>query len=132
MTDVLHLCTPDNEKPLCGTTEGGKLRGFTTNLSMAYEEDFLDPLYNRECRRCLKCCARLGQHVEYRPYKPERHFKIPFAKRHEAKKAGMWWSPETKTWFFPASRSHYHTPGWAEKCWVFNREGPLVVGKVVE
>ncbi len=119
---VVHLLAEHNGKPICGTTEQGKFKGFTTNLLSAYEENFLDPMYHRDWRRCFKCCAKIGADVPFLPYKPERHFKIPFAKKDEAKKAGMWWSPESKTWFFPASKNHYHTPGWATKYHAYNRE----------
>lgn len=120
---VLHLITEDEGTPTCGTTEGGKFRGFTTNLKGTSNlDDFQDSMFRRDDRRCSKCCAKSGVSVVFTPYNPQRHFKIPFSKKDEAKKAGMWWSPEHKTWFFPASKSHYHIPSWASKYHAFNME----------
>ena len=119
---VLHLIQEEGKAPICGTLERGYHKGFWTNLHRANFEVFNNSMERRDIERCLKCQKLAKVKVPFTPYKPERHFKIPFSMKSKAKNSGMWWSPESKTWFIPSSKSHYHTPAWASKFHTFNKE----------
>jgi len=104
----LHI-TQDGKTAICGqvsTIYGIKT---TSNLKIGSIERFSVVNKSGDIPRCSKC-AKIEKIPMPQAPKIEAHYKIPFNMKHLAKKCGMWWNKDSKTWFIPAHKMRSYSP----------------------
>lgn len=103
--NVLHI-SRDGKTAICGQISTIHGIETTTNLKLADLERYMTPVKGSFITRCKKCACIEGVEVP-QPVKFETHYKIPFNMKHLAKKCGMWWNKDSKTWYIPHFKNQW-------------------------